>query len=297
MIDTFSTLGSWASWRNPKGWFMFSIGLIVSLFVVLPLIPYQHCRIKYVNMALSYLVTVSLYLGCLCFLMVAFFPTVRTSISGGKIKFSNVHGISALSGGALFIIGYLVLFIMVLIDKCKKKIVFGPAFTASMIVLVVFFIIALIANVTWIIIYPQRYRNDPSIGDDRNDASAFSFYSFSMWENLGIYLIFTFFLTSPFMLHHRSDGKFTVQNESKRLFPKKERIQLKTELSVIWNQIINGRNISKRKQCVLLEHLADYQVEADDEIVSVLYKIENPRYKMILQLFRYIQQETINQSQ
>ncbi|CAL6031645.1 Conserved_hypothetical protein [Hexamita inflata] len=257
MIDTFSTLGSWASWRNPKGWFMFSIGLIVSLFVVLPLIPYQHCRIKYVNKILSYLVTLSLYLGCVCFLMVAFFPTVRTSISGGKIKFSNVHGISALSGGALFIIGYLVLFIMVLIDKCKKKIVFGPAFTASMIVLVVFFIIALIANVTWIIIYPQRYRNDPSIGDDRNDASAFSFYSFSTWENLGIYLIFTFFLTSPFMLHHRSDGKFTIQNESKRIFPKKERIQLKTELSVIWNQIINGRNISKRKQCVLLEHLAD----------------------------------------
>ncbi|CAL6002418.1 Conserved_hypothetical protein [Hexamita inflata] len=125
MIDTFSTLGSWASWRNPKGWFMFSIGLIVSLFVVLPLIPYQHCRIKYVNKVLSYLVTVSLYLGCLCFLMVAFFPTVRTSISGGKIKFSNVHGISALSGGALFIIGYLMLFIMVLIDKCNKKIVWS----------------------------------------------------------------------------------------------------------------------------------------------------------------------------
>ncbi|CAL6002292.1 Conserved_hypothetical protein [Hexamita inflata] len=98
MTNSFSSLGSWDSWHNPRGWFVFSIGLVVSIFVVLPLIPFQHCRIKYVNRALSNLVSVSLYLGCLSFLMVAFFPVVSSSISGGKVTFSNVHVVSALSG-------------------------------------------------------------------------------------------------------------------------------------------------------------------------------------------------------
>ncbi|CAL6011186.1 Conserved_hypothetical protein [Hexamita inflata] len=182
MTNSFSSLGSWDSWHNPRGWFVFSIGLVFSIFVVLPLIPFQHCRIKYVNRALSNLVSVSLYLGCLCFLMVAFFPVVSSSISGGKVTFQNVHVVSALSGGVLFIFGYCMLFVLVIVDRCRMKIVFGPALTFSISFLVLFFILAMIANLIWIVIYPYKYKQDPSIGENRNDASSFSFYSFSMGE-------------------------------------------------------------------------------------------------------------------
>ncbi|CAL6002290.1 Hypothetical_protein [Hexamita inflata] len=55
------------------------------------------------------------------------------------------------------------------------------------------------------------------------------------------------------------------------------RIQLKTELSKIWYQIIKNKNCIQRwRQCRFLEHLSDYQqVEGlvDDEIVRVLYQI------------------------
>ncbi|CAL6032434.1 Conserved_hypothetical protein [Hexamita inflata] len=311
MANSFSALGSWVSWHNPRGWFVFSVGLVVSIFVVLPLIPYQHCRIKYANRALSNLVSV--YLGCLCFLMVAFFPVMSSSISGGKVTFQNVHVVSALSGGVLFIFGYCMLFVLVMVDRCRMKIVFGPVFTFSISFLVIFFILALIANLIWIVIYPYKYKEDPSIGEDRNDASSFSFYSFSMWENLGIYLIFAFFLTSPFMLQQRSDGKFTIQNESKRLFPKQERIQLKTELSdlkrlfplikriqlktelsVMWYQIIKKKKCIQRwKQCRLLEYMADYQLVeglVDDEIVQVLYQVaESNESQQILEVKQYEQ--------
>ncbi|CAL6011185.1 Conserved_hypothetical protein [Hexamita inflata] len=263
MTNTFSALGSWVSWHNPRGWFMFSIGLFFMLFTVLPQIPYQHSRINYVNKPLSYIVSTSLFLGCLCFSLVVFFPVVDTSISGGKVMFSDVHINSALAGGAIFIFSYFILFILVVVDNCKKKLVFGPAFTSAMIILVIFFAIALIANVARIL---------KNIGD-----SSFTFYSFSMWENLGIYIVFVFFVTTPFFLQQRKDGKFTVQNESKRLFPLIERIQLKTELSKIWFQIIKKNNCVQRwKQCRFLEYMADYQqVEGlvDDEIVRVLYQI------------------------
>ncbi|CAL6031749.1 Conserved_hypothetical protein [Hexamita inflata] len=276
--DTFSTLGSWTSTNNPKCWYMFSIGLIISFIVVLPLISYQHQRIVYVNKILSFTVAICLLCGCISFIVIAFFPIVyQPIVPNGIVQFATIHKIFASSGCVLLLIGYFVLFAMVVMDQCKKKRIFGLAFQIALSLLITFFIIAVIVNITWFVMYPIKYKRDNSIGKS-NEASAFTIFSFALWENLGIYFIFVFFLVSPFMLSIRTDGKFPLQSISKQLVPDINQVQLHTELSQKWYQLIIKRKMNQksRKLCRFIEHLADYQlVEGllDEEIVQILYSI------------------------
>ncbi|CAL6002536.1 Conserved_hypothetical protein [Hexamita inflata] len=182
--DTFSTLGSWTSTNNPKCWYMFSIGLIISFIVVLPLISYQHQRIVYVNKILSFTVAICLLCGCISFIVIAFFPIVyQPIVPNGIVQFATIHKIFASSGCVLLLIGYFVLFSMLIIDQCKKKQIFGLAFKIALSLLITFFIIAVIVNITWCVMYPMKYKRDNSIGKS-NEASAFTIFSFALWENL-----------------------------------------------------------------------------------------------------------------
>ncbi|CAL6032328.1 Conserved_hypothetical protein [Hexamita inflata] len=284
MRDTFSTLGSWIDDDNPNAWFLFSIGLVLSFIIELPLVQYQYKRIVYVNKVLSVIVTTCIYLGLICFVIIACFPIVYTPITTkSNIQFADIHMAAALAGGGFFIFGYIMLFVIMIVDKCKKKNIryrqqiFGITLTFSITVLVIFIIIALLVNLIWYIWYPILYKNDPSIGSSYG-ASIFTIFSFSLWENVGILFIYLFSLIFPLTLPKREDCIYPKQKESKRINPKMSDIQLFTEISQLWSALLLKYNIkSCRYICVFLEHIADYQqvdglLEPDQ--ISYLYIIQ-----------------------
>ncbi|CAL6077539.1 DUF998_domain-containing protein [Hexamita inflata] len=260
--NTFSHLGSYTKDNNPHGWIFFSFSQIISFFVQIPLVSYIRYRVEHVNKIFGRVVTGTMYFGSTCQLLVGFFPATRT-IMFGKVMVGAVHQVSAMLGFLIQIIGYYMMSVLITMDryKCRKN---NKKLNYMLVVMPVFVLLAtvtlgIVALVTFDFIYRAHKKRDPSIGSNWAE-SIDTFWSFPLWENIIIYVTYLYYIWLPFTLPLRTDGIVPKQRISQTLKCDLSQIELKTDISKIWFEIISQKKCSNKwKAANFLEHLADYQ--------------------------------------
>jgi hypothetical protein len=101
MKHTMSFLGSHLERRNPKGWFFFSIGMIIMGIMFFPLILYYHHRMLIISEWAAWLGTILQILGTIGIILVALFPDNEEEESFYKdLQSGKLHNVFA---GILFV--------------------------------------------------------------------------------------------------------------------------------------------------------------------------------------------------
>ncbi|CAL6032324.1 DUF998_domain-containing protein [Hexamita inflata] len=269
MTSTFSFLGSWDSERNPKGWYWFTIGMVLSFFVEIPLLMYVYQRLKHVDLKLAKVSLVFWFMGVCAQFLVGCFPDAN-SIIFGKTKFSDIHNIVAIATFLSLLVSAPINGALVAYDRpgsCKKigkKNMLNHRHTDICIGLVITSIcISVIFSILWQVVYPIMYAKDPSIGSNWS-AAMNTIWSFPLWENVVIFTLYLYLIWFPFTLPRRTDGicpKQRLSTSFKKI--SLTQIQLKTQLSRTWFQILNSKKVNVRNAANLLEHISDCE-EVED---------------------------------
>ncbi|CAL6002196.1 DUF998_domain-containing protein [Hexamita inflata] len=259
MTSTFSFLGSWDSERNPKGWYWFTIGMILSFFVEIPLLMYVYQRLKHVDLKLAKVSLVFWFMGVCAQFLVGCFPDAN-SIIFGKIKFTDIHTSVAIITFLSLLVGAPINGALVAYDRprsCKKigkKNMLNHRHTDICIGLInaIFCISLVFCGLGQLIgkISTQSIKN--------------TIWSFPLWENVVIFTLYLYLIWFPFTLPRRTDGICPKQRLSTS-FNKisLDQIQLKTNLSRTWFQILNSKKVNVRNAANLLEHISDCE-EVED---------------------------------
>lgn len=184
MKHTMSFLGSHLSRRNPKGWYFFSIGMIITGSMFIPLIQYYHKRIIAISIWGAWLGTILQLLGAIGVILVALIPDNEEEESFIKgLKSGAIHNVVAgiaflgLGIGNLWY-GGLILYDALFGNQLFDTIKLLPPY----IILALIMITIIILQLKWAKICKEDNTKELFPGE--------GIYSFPLWEWILIFYLF-----------------------------------------------------------------------------------------------------------
>jgi hypothetical membrane protein len=180
-----SHLGSWAEVRNPKGWYFFSISMLISSVMDIPHALYFYQQIKSINPNLALLEIGFNFMGLIGTFFIGVFPDVEKERVFGEIKYTTLHGISAIMsimGYVLTILCRLALYIFERSDQNNSRIM-----NKALVIPIYVYYICVICFLINSIIYLKRNereikKNDEKKKDMKYDFQTKGMKSFPLWE-------------------------------------------------------------------------------------------------------------------
>ena len=197
MNHTMSFLGSKEPFRNPKGWYFFSIAIMWITIADIPLNLYIFRYLLTFSPVFAWIMIMSGGISTINGVLVSIFTDVDTDreLSGGDfiqdLKSGRIHNVTAVITFSTFILANLITGLAYLFHPLQRSLyTWLPPFLIFMIVLTGFFLF----NALW----QKKCKNDEKLESFPGDG----IYSFPLWEwllffSLYIFLFWIVFLAVP----------------------------------------------------------------------------------------------------
>ncbi len=216
MTHTFSFLGSWETKHSPHWWWLFTLAMMFWGVTGIPLALYIRRRFSAVSGWGAWLGAALFLLGFVNIALVGVFPDVKTVLPG-NLRMTDIHARVAVLAAAGFILGISWHGLLLLKDWLGATFFGGDrqlarrAFIAPYLFWMSITGVAAYFLIKWEFVYAEKKAAAQAagipIGSSWSEAMN-TRYSFPLWENVLIYMLFIFLVWFTLILsgENRRDG-------------------------------------------------------------------------------------------
>ncbi len=215
MTHTFSFLGSYEPFHNPRWWWLFTLALVFWGVAMVPLVRYAEKRFAAISAPGAGVGAVLMYMGCAGLVFVGLFPEGQATILG-NIKTTHGHMAACVlleigfGGGILWHGGML----LRNARGGRAGVFRHRAFIAPYVFLAVFMVTFVLLVASGRAVFPpMTAEKTASLWEPGSAwyASLNTVYSFPLWENLIIAVLFVFLCWFMLLLPN-AKGNFEEKN-------------------------------------------------------------------------------------
>ena len=220
MTHSFSYLGSFEPFHNPRWWWIFTVAMVLWGVALVPLVLYIHRRFVHVSRWGAAVAAFELLLGCLGLVLVGAIPSVHGQLVGNQ-SWAGIHRDAGLLVAIAFCAGIFAHELLLFRDGFTRKRLGKHGYWRFFWPYLVFWAIAFTATyflVRWMFVYEELKRAAAATGRQLEGSwteALHTWYSIPMWETVMICTLYVFLLW--FVLMVPGEVSIPTQSESSEL--------------------------------------------------------------------------------